>query len=160
MTTLYLHGLNSTNITSRTKWLQRFGKVVNPLLSYQNIPEAYKKIEKLIQHHSPDVIVGSSMGGFFGFHLGNYYRIPTLLLNPALIMSVLIRPDNRQLASDTEHIISLGKRDPVIIPDITKQLLKEWQQRYKIFEYDIEHQTPFEVFLDVAAKSGLFSKKQ
>ena len=156
MTTLYLHGLNSTNITRRVEWLQQFGKVINPLMSYKNIPKAYQQIEKLIQKYHPDVIVGSSMGGFFGFHLGNYYRIPTLLLNPALIMSVLVRPDNRQLVSDTKHTICLGKNDPVIIPEITKQLLQEWQQRYKIFEYNIEHQTPLEVFTDVAEKSGLF----
>ena len=158
MTTLYLHGLNSTNISSRTEWLQQFGTVVNPLLSYQNIPEAYQKIEKLIQKHQPDVIVGSSMGGYLGFHLGNYYRIPTLLLNPALIMSILVHPDNRHLATDTKHTISLGRRDPVIIPEITKQLLQEWQQRYQIFEYDIEHKTPLEVFTDVAVKSELFAK--
>ena len=160
MTTLYLHGLNSTNITPRTDWLEQFGKVINPSLSYQNIPDTYRTIEKLIQKYHPDIIVGSSMGGYLGFHLGNYYRIPTLLLNPALIMTVLVRPDNRFFASDAKHTISLGKKDPVIIPEITKQLLKEWRQRYQIFEYDIEHQTPFEVFLDVAAKSGLFSKKQ
>ena len=160
MTSLYLHGLNSTNITRRVEWLQQFGKVVNPLLPYQNIPEVYQKIEKLIQKYPPDVIVGSSMGGFLGFHLGNYYRIPTLLLNPALLMSVLVRPDNRLLASDTKHTICLGKKDQVIIPEITKQLLIEWRQRYKIFEYDIEHQTPFEVFLDVAKKSGLFSGRK
>ena len=159
MTTLYLHGLNSTNQNERTEWLQQFGNVVNPLLSYQNIPVTYQKIEKLIQKFRPNVIVGSSMGGYLGFHLGNYYHIPTLLLNPALIMSILVRPDNRLLASDTKHTISLGKYDTVIRPEITKQLLQEWQQRYQIFEYDIEHQTPFEVFLDVAAKSGLFNGK-
>lgn len=159
MTTLYLHGLNSTNISLRTEWLQQFGTVINPLLSYKNIPKTYKKIEKLIQQYQPDAIVGSSMGGYLGFHLGNYYRIPTLLLNPALIMTVLIRPDNRHLASDTKHTVSLGKNDPIIRPEITKQLLKEWEQHYQIFEYNIEHQTPFEVFLDVTNKSGLFSKK-
>ena len=160
MTTLYLHGLNSSNISLRTDWLQQFGTVINPLLSYKNIPETYQKIEKLIHTFHPDVIVGSSMGGYLGFHLGNYYRIPTLLLNPALIMSILVRPDNRFLASDTKHTISLGKNDPVIRPEITKRLLQDWQQRYQIFEYEIEHQTPFEVFLDVATKSGLFVERK
>ncbi len=156
MTTLYLHGLNSYNQTRRTEWLQQFGKVVKPLLSYQNIPKTYQILEKLVQNHRPDVIVGSSMGGFFGFYLGNYYRIPTLLLNPALLMSVLVCPDIRLSASDTKHSISLGKYDDVIRPEITKRLLKDRRQRYQIFEYDIGHQTPFEVFTDVAVKSGLF----
>ncbi len=159
MTTLYLHGLNSTNLNQRTEWLQQFGKVVNPLLSYQNIPKTYQILEKLIKKFRPDVIVGSSMGGFLGFHLGNYYRIPTLLLNPALIMSLIVHPDKRYSVTDTEHTISLGKHDTVVQPEITKRLLQEWQQRYRIFEYNIEHQTPFEVFTDAAVKSGLFHKK-
>ena len=159
MTVLYLHGLNSTNVNERTRWLQQYGLVINPLLSYKNIPETYQKIEKLIHKFRPDVIVGSSMGGYLGFFLGNYYRIPTILLNPALIMSILVHPDNRFLASDTKHTISLGKYDTVIYPEITKQLLKDLRQRYQIFEYDIEHQTPFEVFLDIATKSELFNEK-
>ncbi len=159
MTSLYLHGLNSVNQNSRTDWLQQFGKVVNPLLSYSNIPETYQYLEKLVQKNCPDVIVGSSMGGYFGFHLGNYYRIPTLLLNPALVMTLLVRPDNRLLATDTKHTISIGKYDTVIRPEITLQLLKEWRLPYQIFEYETEHQTPFEVFVDAAKKSGLFIKK-
>ncbi len=158
MTTLYLHGLKSTNLNERTDWLQQFGKVVNPLLSYRNIPVTYRMLEKLVKKFRPTVIVGSSMGGFLGFHLGNYYRIPTLLLNPALVMSLIVRPDNRYIATDTLHTISLGKYDTVVQPEITKKLLKEWRQHYQIFEYDIEHRTPFEVFEDAALKSGLFKK--
>ncbi len=159
MTTLYLHGLNSTNQNSRTDWLKQFGKVVNPLLTYRNIPETYQYLEKLIQKFLPDIIVGSSMGGYFGFHLGNYYRIPTLLLNPALVMTLLVRPDNRLLATDTIHHISMGKHDKIIKPDISIQLLKDWQVSYKIYTYDTDHETPFEIFVDAAGKSGLFRKK-
>ena len=159
MTSLYLHGLNSVNQNRRTDWLEQFGKVVNPLLSYRNIPETFQYLEKLVKKYRPDVIVGSSMGGYFGFHLGNYYRIPTLLLNPALVMTLLVRPDNRLLATDTKHNISIGKYDTVIRPKITLQLLKEWQLPYQIFAYETEHQTPFEVFVDAAEKSGLFIKK-
>ncbi len=156
MTTLYLHGLNSTNQNNRTDWLQQFGKVVNPLLSYQNIPIAYRHLEKLVQKFHPDVIVGSSMGGYLGFHLGNYYRIPTILLNPALIMTTLVRPDNRALATDTKHTISLGKKDIVINPQLTKNLLDSWQTHYQIFEFDMGHETNFEVFKTVCLKSNLF----
>ena len=158
MTSLYLHGLNSTNVNDRTEWLSQFGKVVNPLMHYQNYPENYRYLEKLVQKYHPDVIVGSSMGGYMAFHLGNYYRIPTILLNPALIMTTIVKPDNRLLATDVKHYISLGKNDEVIVPDITKKLLKYWQVQFQIFEFNIGHETPFEVFEKLCLNSGLFQK--
>jgi len=156
MTSLYLHGLNSTNVNDRTEWLSQFGKVVNPLMHYHNYPENYRYLEKLLQKNHPDVIVGSSMGGYMAFHLGNYYRIPTILLNPALIMTTIVKPDNRLLATDAKHYISLGKNDEVIVPEITKKLLKYWQVSYQIFEFNIGHETPFEVFEKLCLNSGLF----
>ena len=158
MTSLYLHGLNSTNVNDRTEWLSQFGKVVNPLMHYQNYPENYRYLEKLMQKYHPDVIVGSSMGGYMAFHLGNYYRIPTILLNPALIMTTIVKPDNRLKATDAMHYISLGKNDEVISPDITKKLLEDWQVPYHIFEFNIGHETPFKVFEKICINSGLFKK--
>jgi len=158
MTSLYLHGLNSTNVNDRTEWLSKFGKVINPLMQYQNYPENYEYLEKLVQKYHPDVIVGSSMGGYMAFHLGNYYRIPTLLLNPALIMTTIVNPDNRLLATDAKHYISLGKNDEVIPPETTKKLLKYWQVPHQILEFDIDHETPFEVFEKFCLSSGLFQK--
>jgi esterase/lipase len=158
MTTLYLHGLNSTNVNDRTRWLSNFGKVVNPLMHYRNYPENYKYLEKLVQKYHPDVIVGSSMGGYMAFHLGNYFRIPTILLNPALIMTTIVKLDNRLWATDAKHYISLGKNDEVIPPDTTKKLLKYWQVPYQIYEFDIGHETPFEVFEKICINSNLFQK--
>ena len=159
MTILYLHGLNSSNVSSRTVWLQQFGKLINPLMNYHNYPENYQQIEKLVLTHKPDVIVASSLGGYFAYHLGNYYRIPTVLLNPALSMTNIVKPDHRLLATDTLHTISLGKNDTVILPWTTKAVLKQLKARYKIFEYEIGHETSYEVFLDVCTQSKLFKAR-
>ncbi len=156
MTSLYLHGLNSTNVNDRTDWLKQFGKLINPLMVYQNLPMNFQYLEKLVRRFKPDVIVGSSMGGYMAFHLGRYYRIPTILLNPALIMATIIKPDNRLLASDSMHYISLGVKDEVIPPHTTKLLLKYWQAPHQIYEYDMGHETSFEVFKEVCLKTGLF----
>jgi len=156
MTSLYLHGLNSTNLNTRTDWLHQFGKVVNPLIQYKNYPDNYRHLEKLVVKFKPKVIIGSSMGGYLGFHLGNYYRIPTILLNPALIMTTIVKPDVRLLATDTLHTISLGLQDDIINPLQTKQLLIDWQVRHQIFEFDMGHQTDFDIFKIVCLQSGLF----
>jgi len=156
MTSLYLHGYNSTNQNDRTEWLQQFGTVVNPLMHYRNFPEDYRFIEKLLLKNRPDVIVASSMGGYFAYHLGNYYRIPTVLFNPALAYSHIIKPDNRQLATDTLHHICLGKNDRVIPPVSTLKALEQWRARTRIYTFDMGHETSFDVFLEVCQQTGLF----
>ncbi len=156
MTSLYLHGLNSTHQNDRTEWLSQFGKVVNPPMEYRNYPENYQFLEKLVIDHRPDVIVASSLGGYFAFHLGNYYRIPTILLNPAILMTNIIKPDVRQFVTDTFHTLSIGKNDTIIPPWTTRAVLQQFQSHYQIFEYDMGHETAFEVFVDVCKKSGLF----
>jgi predicted esterase len=157
MISLYLHGYNSTHQNERTDWLSGFGKIINPLMSYRNFVENYKFLEQLIEKNHPDVIVGSSLGGYFAFHLGNYYRIPTILLNPALLMTNIVKPDNRILVTDTLHTISIGKNDTVIPPKTTYAVLQQLDARYQIKEYDMGHETSFEVFLDICKKSTLFN---
>jgi len=156
MTSLYLHGLNSTNLNDRTDWLQQFGKVIHPLLPYHNYPETFRYLEKLIQRYKPEVIIGSSMGGYFAFHLGNYYRIPTILLNPALIMTTLVKPHNRLLATDAKHFVSLGIHDNIIPPHTTKALLRYWQVPHQIIEFSGGHETDFETFKNICLTSKLF----
>ena len=155
MTTLYLHGYNSTHQNDRTNWLQQKGQVINPLMQYRNLPLDYQYLESLVLQHRPDWIVGSSLGGYFGFHLGNYYRIPTILLNPALSMTHIIHPDNRMAPTDTLHTVSLGKNDDIVPPAGTIALLKQLGARYQIKEYVMGHETGFEVFLDICRRAGI-----
>ena len=156
MTSLYLHGLNSTNINDRTDWLSQFGRVINPLMAYQNLPLDYAKLEKLVKKYHPDVIVGSSMGGYFGFHLGNYFGLPTVLFNPALIMTTIVKPHIKPMAICGFHHISLGNNDDVIPPMTTKNILKYWQVPHQIYPVDLGHETPIEIFTAVCQKTGLF----
>ncbi len=156
MISLYLHGLNSTNLNDRTKWLEQFGRVINPLMSYRNLPADYRVIEKLIKKYRPQVIVGSSMGGYFGFHLGNYFGIPTVLFNPALIMTTIVNPVVKPMAVAGFHYISLGMQDDIIPPHSTKALLNYWQVPFQIYPINLGHETPFKVFTDVCQKTGLF----
>ncbi len=158
MINLYLHGLNSTNVNDRTAWLQQYGKLFHPLVSYKNLPATFQYLDHLVRRYRPQVIIGSSMGGYMAFHLGQYYHIPTILLNPALIMTNIIKPDNRLMAGDSMHHISIGIKDEIIPPVTTKLLLNKWQIPHKIYEYDMGHETPIETFKEVCLKSGLFKK--
>ncbi len=156
MKVLYLHGLNSTNINDRTHWLSQYAQVINPLMQYDNIPESYKYLEKLVLKHKPDLIIGSSMGGFLAYHLGNYYGIPTVLLNPALVMKMIVKPDNRIFPVKNTHYIAIGKEDDVVPPVTTKALLEEDRVNHFIKEYDRGHETPLEDFIEICKFSGYF----
>jgi len=157
MSILYLHGLDSTNQNERTEWLSKQDDLVNPLMQYCNYPLDYQYLEKLVIQHKPKAIVASSLGGYFAFHLGNYYNIPTILMNPALLLTRIVKPDNRALATQSQHFISLGLKDDVIPPFTTIAFLKENKVRYDLHTYDIGHETDFEVFLDICTRSNLFS---
>ncbi len=158
MTILYLHGLNSTNVNDRTHWLSNYAKIINPLMDYKNIPESFQYLENLINSHKPDLIIGSSMGGFFAYHLGNYHGIPTILLNPALIMKMIVKPDNRKTVIKNKHYIAIGKNDDIVPPFTTKVLLKEDRTDFFIKEYPRGHETPLEDFIDICKSSGFFEK--
>jgi len=156
-TYLYLHGLNSTNKNDRTDWLEQFGKVVNPLMEYRNYPKNFKYLEKLVLQYRPRVIIGSSLGGFFAFHLGNYYNIPTILLNPALLVTNITKPDNRAYATAALHTISIGTDDQIIPPFTTFAVLEQLKAKYQAYSFSIGHETPFDVFVNICQKSGLFT---
>jgi esterase/lipase len=156
MIILYLHGLNSTNLNERTEWLSQYGKIINPLMDYKNVPKAYHYLEKLVKKYKPDLIVGSSMGGFMGYHLGNYYGIPTILLNPALIMKTLIKPTTAIYPIKNIHYIAIGSKDEVIPPFTTKKILQEDRVKYKLKEYNRGHETPIKDFIAFSRWTGLF----
>jgi len=152
---LYLHGLNSTHQNDRTDWLQKIGNVINPPMIYKNFPLDYRFLEKLIIQNRPAWIIGSSLGGYFAFHLGNYYRIPTVLLNPALSLTNIVRPDNRLAPTDAMHTISLGIKDEIVSPAGTKAVLQQLKARYQIIESNIGHETTFEVFKKACVLAGI-----
>lgn len=156
MSILYLHGLNSTNQNERTEWLSKFDTLINPLMQYHNNPVDYRFLDNLVIKNKPKLIVGSSLGGYFAFHLGNYYNLPTILLNPALLVTNIVKPDNRALATQSKHYISLGLNDQIIPPFTTISFLKDNKVRHELHTYDIGHETGFDVFLDICSRSNLF----
>ncbi len=156
MNILYLHGLNGNNISERTEWLSKYGKLINPKMDYKNYIESFKFLEKLVIKYKIDVVVGSSMGGFLGFHLANYYGLSSILLNPALLITNIVNPNIKQFAKRTLHYISLGKQDDIIPNFTTKAVLEETGSRAIIKEYNMGHETNFDVFLDICKTSGLF----
>ena len=85
MKILFLHGLQSNNKSSKVSHMNDEGhEVMAPQMNYFDNEHLYQEtLEKLLAFE-PELIVGSSMGGYFAYHLGTHFKTNLLLLNPAL----------------------------------------------------------------------------
>ncbi|MFD1064325.1 YqiA/YcfP family alpha/beta fold hydrolase [Winogradskyella litorisediminis] len=148
MNILYLHGLMSSNISSKTDWLQENYKVFNPFLNYKGSSETiFNSLELLCEQNKFHLIIGSSMGAYLAYHISNKFNIPSLLFNPSLEKNSITKPKINEVENlKIKHTIILGKNDNVVIPVDTLNFLKD---RKVNFTYTFEpngHRTPLEVF--------------
>ena len=89
---LYIHGFASCGNSNKTKLLkQHFDDVLAP-----DVPidpdEAISFLQKLIVDNEVDLIIGSSLGGFYAAHLAEKFQIKTVLLNPSTQPFITLAP--------------------------------------------------------------------
>ncbi|WP_338733461.1 YqiA/YcfP family alpha/beta fold hydrolase [Mangrovimonas cancribranchiae] len=151
MNILYLHGLNGNLKPEKRQLLQHYGLVHAPRIDYENNPDAISWLYKQYQKESIDVIIGSSMGGFAGYHLCKRLQTPALLFNPALArrsvhQNTISTPPNN---NHTMEIV-LGAKDTVVFPKDTLTYLGEQienEQHYTISILpELEHRIPIPIF--------------
>lgn len=145
----YLHGLESNNIGPKNDWLRTISEVFDPKIDYRQ-KSIYQTLRDETKQFQPDLLIGSSMGGYFAFEMAKELNTPAILFNPAL-HSRSIEPDmTGHLNGNHKPYIHtvFGKADDLINPDKTLVILqKEGFESYSIFEHG--HKTPFEVFKNV-----------
>jgi hypothetical protein len=84
MRILFLHGLESKVGCEKVEWLRDQGHVVlNPEMKYHD-DDCFELTLRAAKMFKPEVIVGSSMGGYFAWQMGKLMSVPVCLLNPAL----------------------------------------------------------------------------
>ena len=153
---LYLHGLESSNICDKVDFLKENTNVVAPSIDYSD-PGLEEKLFYIVEKFEPDVIIGSSMGGYVGMMLANKYDIDCVLFNPA-IHSRPMEPNLRSLIYDgpkhgLNSVVVLGLEDEVIDPKVTVKLLEESEidVTYEIYPF-LGHRVPFDVFVNIYNK--------
>ena len=156
MRILFLHGLESQPNCQKVKWLQGQGhSVQSPKIDYQD-DRSYEKIYKLTRRNNYDVIVGSSIGGWFAWNLGKELGVPALLLNPAL-HSRSVNPTIGEWVGEknkgSKVFLAIGRDDIIINPIKTLQWLREndkldWNPNNTL-EGEYGHRTPVETFSKV-----------
>lgn len=157
MNILYLHGLDSKLNSEKRKILEKFGNVFAPDLDYYNDEKAIDSIQKLFPGEEMNVVIGSSMGGFAGYHVANILNKPALLFNPALqkrsVQQVI--PEYESRDSVLRKIV-LGQLDEVVNPADTLLYISENDLQGKTDLYlhlrpDLSHRIPTVVFEEEVA---------
>tara|TARA_Y100000389_G_scaffold172426_1_gene180820 strand:+ start:49 stop:540 length:492 start_codon:yes stop_codon:yes gene_type:complete len=156
---LYLHGLESGQGGPKVDFLAKKGFVHAPELDYTR-SDIFPFLISAVEEFEPDVIIGSSMGGYSAFILGALYKIPVVAFNPAL-HSRTLEPNFPKFVK--EHIpenlhVVIGEKDTVISGKRTLDWLKD-HLKDKYMKYEIHHvktmghRVPLDVFSDMYNKT-------
>ena len=152
---LYLHGLESNQGGPKVDFLANEFLVHAPKMDYTD-PDLNIKMFFTMQDFQPDLIIGSSMGGYVADILAEKYGKPAILFNPALhnrSFEPAIQPpiEGEQAEIQEKKLVVLGKDDEVIPPYLTKIMLEN-NFNYKIVLEEMGHQTPLNIFIDTINK--------
>ena len=146
----YLHGLES-NIDQKDpkiKFLNKnFDKVYSPTINYRN-DNTFNKLYKDIKSLNPDLIVGSSMGGYVSYLIGSKLSIPVLLFNPAVADRAFDPIVDDSGLKKTKINIRFGKSDSVISGSAVRSFFKENGVSFNHEIYNGGHRVPADVFID------------
>ena len=168
MKTLYIHGLDSFPVPEKIKILENAGMEVTALhLDYRTQMDSFQILKQVILDQEIEFIVGSSMGGYIGYWLGEDLGLPCLLFNPAMSFSSSLdehRPavENRLCPA---RFVVIGTLDETVDPKKNIEFFKDaeradCQQRVVRCEW-LSHQIDFNTFdeMVVWALRGLQNNK-
>ena len=145
---LYLHGLESEPGGTKVSFLSSKGMVYAPAMNYESL----NLHEFILTLGIPDLIIGSSMGGYVADVIGSRLGVDVLLFNPAL-HSREIAVNHEYYSNKYKRTIVLGTEDDIIDPELTKKL---WSVHGNEAEYDevkgMGHRTPLDIFINMYNK--------
>ena len=145
---VFIHGLESSNKSSKVVWMQSKGfDVLAPSMDYTTNDSLFSQTLEKVLEFQPHLIVGSSMGGYFASHIGTHYSTTLLLLNPALI-SRSFEPIIVADGTEKSKIWALlGEQDDLISPIENFKILQNTGATIRMGEHG--HRTPIEAFQGV-----------
>ena len=149
MNVLFLHGLESKPTGPKMQYLKdRFTNYYAPEIDYED-PDAYEEILDLCIAEEFDMIIGSSMGGYFAHAIGTTLGTPVIMFNPAL-HSRSFNPYGVVCGEKPiDGVCVLGMDDDVIDPTTTYNMLKNDEKLAIMPVEGMGHRTPFEKFVEI-----------
>lgn len=94
---VYLHGFASSSQSEKAVLVREYFQQHLPQhqLSVPDLPytpaEAWQELQQLCQHNKPDLLIGSSLGGFLATALAEQYGCRAVLINPAVRPHLLLQ---------------------------------------------------------------------
>jgi len=148
MKVAFFHGLESQPRSEKNEILEElFGadNIYAPEMVY-DYPLMYEEVLKHLQENPVDLLIGSSMGGYFAHSLSTILNIPTLLFNPA-VHSRSMEPDFVETGNKRPvQTLVLGKADSVVKPYLTLDYFSDAEFPLQIDIVEMEHRVPAEIF--------------
>ena len=147
---VYLHGLESEPGGTKVSFLAEKGMVYAPNMDYVTLDLS----EFIHTLGMPDLIIGSSIGGYVADIIGSQLGVDVLLFNPAL-HSRSFEPINNYTPKlgSTVHNVILGGKDDIIDCNKTCEYLNLNDIQYiKELIPGMTHRTPLNIFIDVVDK--------
>ena len=146
-----LHGLESKAGGPEVNFIATKGMVYAPELNFNTLD-----VEKLMgKIGKPDLIIGSSMGGYVADILGSHLGVDVLLFNPALHSRSVELDSDGEIYGEKNYkrTIILGTEDDVINPKMTKNIRPKYDNSAKFEEIEgMGHRTPLDVFINMYNK--------
>ena len=146
----YLHGLESAPGGPKVDFLKEVAdEVYAPAMDYTShkaFGELYREITK---KGKPDLIIGSSMGGYFADAIASHFGIEVILFNPAL-HSRTIERNLPYGNTNYKKTFVVGTEADVINPKLTKALADLSANWIEI--EGMGHRTTLNVFKDIYNK--------
>lgn len=146
---VYLHGLETPQGGEKVSFLAANSLVFAPSIDYRNRDETLDLFKEILLLE-PDLIIGSSIGGYMAYALGTYMETPVILFNPAL-HSRTIDFEVYLGGHSPKGICVLGMKDPHINPLETLKIIRKENLEFVKIE-SLRHSIPFEVFTDIYNK--------
>jgi len=149
MKVLFLHGLESKPTGPKMRYLKdRFESYYAPEIDYEN-PDSYEEILDLCIDEEFDMIIGSSMGGYFAHAIGTTLGTPVIMFNPALHSRSFNPYGVVSGEKPIDGVCVLGMNDDVIDPHVTVKMLEN-EPKLAIMPIEgMGHRTPFTDFIEV-----------
>lgn len=165
MKILYLHGLKSEPENAKTCYLRHKGfDVYSPRINYDN-PQIYFDLFDDIRNYNPDLIIGSSLGGYLAYHYARQLDIKAVLFNPAFVTQTQTPYLQLPIVKNqfTPYLeVHVGIKDEVVhYTDVDDYLKSNYPlYHYASIKQNMEHQVNMNIFKTIVNNSFLFKNRE
>jgi len=146
----YLHGLESKIDEKDPKIIflrENFDEVYAPSINYRD-ENAFNKLLTDIKNMKPNLIIGSSMGGYVSYLIGSKLGIETILFNPAVEKRTFDPIVDNTGLKKSKHNVYLGKSDNVVSgKDVKSYFKREGIGSFTYTQYNGGHRVPEDQFI-------------